>query len=217
MDATIAAPTLITSAVALFTICNPIGSLPVFLEIVKDRTPAQQKRIGAWVGVAVVVILSIALIAGTSILQIFGIDITAFKIAGSLLVATIGWAMLISKPSPVATNEGSGSPVVVPLAIPVVAGPGAIALAITFAHSYTNVLDYVLGVVVIVIVGAACSVTFFFAPSIAKVLGPAGMSVLTRVFGLLLLAIAVQSILTSLGTALPGLVGEPVPVPSSTP
>src|SRR3546814_9186912 len=76
----IAGPTFVTSAVALFTICNPIGSLPVFLEVTKDRTAQQQRRIGLAVGLAVIVILAIALVAGTYVLQIFGIDITAFKI-----------------------------------------------------------------------------------------------------------------------------------------
>lgn len=205
MDTAIAAPTLITSAVALFTICNPIGTLPVFLQVTDGRTPAQQRRIGLLVGLAVIVILAVSLLAGTWVLQIFGIDITAFKIAGNLLVAAIGWAMLLARPSPVATNDPAGSPVVVPLAIPVIAGPGAIALAITFAHSYTSVIDYVAGLGIVIVVGLICSAVLYFGPFVAKLLGPAGMNVLTRIFGLLLLAIAVQSIVTSLGEALPGL------------
>ncbi len=204
MSDTILAPTLITSAVALFTIANPIGTLPIFLEITKEMTPQQQRRTGVLVGFAVIVVLAIALIAGTWVLQAFGIDIVAFKIAGNLLVAAIGWAMLLDKQSPVASNGSKASPVVVPLAIPLVAGPGAIALAITFAHAYTSVLDYVAGVAIIVAVGLLVSVIYYFAPFIHRLLGPAGMSVLTRVFGLLLLAIAVQSILTSLGSAFPG-------------
>ena len=77
MDTTIAAPTLIASAVALFAICNPIGTLPVFLQVTAGRTPAQQRRIGLLVGLAVIVILAVSLIAGTWVLQIFGIHITA--------------------------------------------------------------------------------------------------------------------------------------------
>lgn len=208
MSDAIAGPTFVTSAVALFTICNPVGSLPVFLEVTKARTAQQQRRIGLAVGLAVVVILAIALVAGTFVLQLFGIDITAFKIAGNLLVASIGWAMLLARPSPVATNEGEGSPAVVPLALPVIAGPGAIALAITFAHAYTSVTDYAIGLAIIAVVGAACAVVLYFAPALHKLLGPAGMNVVTRVFGLLLLAIAVQAILTSLGQAFPVLAGS---------
>lgn len=206
MSDTILAPTLVTSAVALFTIANPIGTLPVFLEITKSMTPEKQRRTGALVGLAVIVVLVISLLAGTWVLNAFGIDITAFKIAGNLLVAMIGWAMLLDKQSPVASN-GDASPVVVPLAIPLVAGPGAIALAITFAHGYTGLLDYVWGVGIIVVVGLLVSLIYYFGPSIHRLLGPAGMSVLTRVFGLLLLSIAVQSILKSLGSVFPGWLG----------
>ena len=181
---TILAPTLITSAVALFTIATPIGTLPVFLQITEKLDPRAQRRTGLLVGVAVIVVL---------------------------LVATIGWAMLLDRQSPVAGTDGS-SPVVVPLAMPLVAGPGAIALAITFAHSYRSVLDYVGGAAIVVVVGALVSVIYYFGPSIHKLLGPSGMSVLTRVFGLLLLAIAVQSILLALGEAFPAW----APVPASS-
>ena len=208
MSDPISAPTLITSAVALFTIANPIGTLPVFLEVTKKMTPAQQRRTGALVGLAVIVVLAISLVAGTFILEAFGIDITAFKIAGNALVATIGWAMLLARQSPVAAADGDASPVVVPLAIPLVAGPGAIALAITFAHGYTGVIDYVAGLGIVVVVGLLVSVVYYFGPYIQRFLGVQGMSVLTRVFGLLLLAIAVQSILTALGSAFPGWVAS---------
>ena len=227
MDPAIAAPTLITSAIALFTITNPIGTLPIFLSLTSAQTPNQQRRTAVLVGIAVAIVLVVSLLAGNLILQAFGIDITAFKIAGNALVATIGWAMLVAKPGgPVAVNPGQ-SPVVVPLAIPVLAGPGAIALAITFSHSYTNAIDYVLGSVICVVVGLLVAAVFFVGPWVAKLLKQTGMSILTRIFGLLLLAIAVQSIMLALGDAFPGLfaVGghstlidtTAVPTPTSTP
>jgi len=205
MDEAIAAPTLITAAIALFTITNPIGTLPIFLSLTKGQTAAQQRRTAVLVGLAVAVVLVVALVAGNVILGWFGIDITAFKIAGNALVATIGWAMLTAKPGgPVSAKPGE-SPVVVPLAIPVLAGPGAIALAITFAHGYTEAIDYVFGAIVCVVVGLLVAVVFFVGPWVARLLKDTGMSILTRVFGLLLLAIAVQSILVALGDAFPGL------------
>lgn len=203
MDATIAAPTLITSAIALLTITNPIGTLPIFLSLTKDATPAKQRHMAIMIGLALIAVLAISLAAGTFILGLFGIDMTAFKIAGNLLVATIGWAMLTAKSSPVTVEPGQ-SPVVVPLAIPVLAGPGAIALVITFAHSYTTVLDWVAGAVTILVVGLIVGIVYFAGPTIAKLLKTTGMDILTRVFGLLLLSIALQTILSSLGEAFPG-------------
>jgi multiple antibiotic resistance protein len=198
----ISAPTLITSAIALITITNPIGSLPIFLNVTKDQKPAQQRRTGIWVGLAVVAVLVVSLLVGTYILQAFGIDITSFKIAGNLLVATIGWAMLTAKDNIVSATKDE-SPIVVPLAIPVIAGPGAISLVITYAHSYTTVLDYVGGVTIILIVGIIIGAVLYFGPEMARLLKPAGMSILTRVFGLLLLAIAIQTILSALTVAFP--------------
>lgn len=203
MDATITAPTLITSAIALLTITNPIGTLPIFLSLTKDATPAKQRHMAIMIGLAVIAVLAISLAAGTFILGLFGIDMTAFKIAGNLLVASIGWAMLTAKSSPITVAPGQ-SPVVVPLAIPVLAGPGAIALVITFAHSYTTVLDWVAGAVTILVVGLIVGIVYFAGPTIAKLLKTTGMDILTRVFGLLLLSIALQTILSSLGEAFPG-------------
>jgi len=229
MDASVAAPTIVTSAIALFTITNPIGTLPIFLSLTKDQKAAQQRRTAVLVGIAVAAVLLVALIAGTYILDAFGIDITAFKIAGNALVATIGWGMLTARAGGAISAAPGQSPIVVPLAIPVLAGPGAIALAITFAHDYTDVLDYVFGGIVCLIVGALVAVVFFVGPWVARLLGTTGMSILTRVFGLLLLAIAVQSILTALGDAFPGwfasgeqssilpLPGTPAPTVTVTP
>ena len=203
MDATISAPTLITSAIGLLTITNPIGTLPIFLNLTKDATPTKQRRMALLIGLAVIAVLAISLAAGNVILGLFDIDMTAFKIAGNLLVASIGWAMLTAKSSPITVGPGQ-SPVVVPLAIPVLAGPGAIALVITFAHSYTGVLDWVFGAATVLVVGIVVAAVYFAGPTIAKLLGTTGMSILTSVFGLLLLAIALQTILSSLGEAFPG-------------
>ena len=164
-----------------------------------------QRRMALLVGLAVIAVLAVSLAAGNLILRLFDIDMTAFKIAGNILVAMIGWAMLTAKASPVTVAPGQ-SPVVVPLAIPVLAGPGAIALVITFAHGYTTVLDWVAGAVIVIAVGALVGAVYFAGPTIAKLLKETGMQILTRVFGLLLLAIALQTILASLGEAFPGLV-----------
>jgi multiple antibiotic resistance protein len=202
MSSAISTPTLVTSAIALLTITNPIGSLPIFLNLTKDFGAARQRRVGLYVGLAVIVVLTVSLIAGKYILQGFGIDITSFRIAGNLLVASIGWGMLTAKKN-VLTVDDHESPVVVPLAIPLIAGPGAISLVITFANDYSSVFDYLAGIATVVVVGVVVALALFFAPRLAELVKPTGMSILTRVFGLLLLSIALQSILAALGDAFP--------------
>lgn len=204
----ISTPALIASGVALLTITNPIGSLPIFLNLTKEFPTQRQRRIGVWVGVAVFAVLVVSLFAGKYILQAFGIDITSFRIAGNLLVASIGWAMLTAKQN-IVTTDASSSPVVVPLAIPIIAGPGAISLIITFSESYSSIVDLLMGVVMILVVSLAIAVVLYFSPEVTKVVKPTAMSIVTRVFGLLLLSIAIQSILSALGDAFPVLTGTP--------
>lgn len=112
--------------------------------------------------VLVAVILVVALVAGVAGLQAFGINMNAFKMAGNLLVATLGWAMLTTKPL-AATVSGTASPVVVPLAMPLIAGPGAISLVITFAHGYTSAAAYIAGACIIIAVSAVITVALMFA------------------------------------------------------
>jgi multiple antibiotic resistance protein len=202
MDAGIEAPGLIAVAIALLTITNPIGSVPIFLGLTAGFDAAKQRRTALLVGVAVSAVLLVSLLVGKYVLAAFGIDLTSFRIAGNLLVASIGWAMLTAKTGGPAPGGGS-SPTVVPLAIPIIAGPGAISLVITFAEQHTGVLNLIGGAIAVLVVAAAIAVVLFFAPRLQKILGNSGMNILSRIFGLILLAIAVQSIIDALTDAFP--------------
>jgi len=196
---------LITAAVALFTICNPIGTLPVFLSLTQGRTMAQQRRVALMTGVGVMAVLTVSLLLGSTILQFFGVGVPALKIAGFLLVSSIAWAMMTRSGS-IMPAQNQGNPAIVPLAMPIVAGPGAIALVIAFAKENPAVTDYLWGVVIVAISAVATALIYFFGPYLAKLLGDAGMNIFQKVFGLILLAICVQQILTALPVVWPGLV-----------
>ncbi len=196
---------MITAAVALFTICNPIGTLPVFLSVTQGRTPAQQRRIAIMTGVGVLAILTVSLLLGSTILQFFGVGIPALKIAGFLFVASIAWAMM-TRSGAIMPAQNNGDPAIVPLAMPIVAGPGAIALVIAFAKENPALTDYLWGIVIVAISAVATALIYFFGPYLAKLLGEAGMNIFQKVFGLILLAICVQQILTAVPVVWPGLV-----------
>lgn len=196
-DTHLSVTTLVTAGVGLLTITNPLGTLPIFLGLTADYSPTRQRRTALLVGVAVAAVLVVALLAGQFLLDAFDIHIDSFKIAGGLLIAAVAWSMVTAKSSSFTADSGGRSPVVVPLAIPLLAGPGAIALAITFAHGYDEWLEWLVGVALCIVVGAAVAAIYAAGPWVARVLTPAGLEVLTRVFGLLLLAIAVQSILAN--------------------
>ena len=196
---------MITAAVALFTICNPIGTLPVFLSLTQGRTMAQQRRVALMTGVGVMAVLTVSLLLGSTILQFFGVGVPALKIAGFLFVSSIAWAMMTRSGS-IMPAQSQGNPAIVPLAMPIVAGPGAIALVIAFAKENPAVTDYLWGVVIVAISAVATALIYFFGPYLAKLLGDAGMNIFQKVFGLILLAICVQQILTALPVVWPGLV-----------
>lgn len=196
-DAHLSLTSLVTAAIGLLTITNPIGTLPIFLALTADDTPARQRRTALNTGIAVAVVLLIALLTGQLLLDVFDIHIDAFRIAGGLLIGSVAWSMVTAKPSSFQTDAGRRSPVVVPLAIPLLAGPGAIALAITFSHGYDEWIEWVVGGLLCVLVGGVVAAVYAAGPWVARILTPAGLEVVTRVFGLLLLAIAVQSILAN--------------------
>ena len=196
---------MITAAVALFTICNPIGTLPVFVSLTQGRTIAQQRRVALMTGVGVMAVLTVSLLLGSTILQFFGVGVPALKIAGFLFVSSIAWAMMTRSGS-IMPAQNQGNPAIVPLAMPIVAGPGAIALVIAFAKENPAFTDYLWGVVIVAISAVATALIFFFGPYLAKLLGDAGMNIFQKVFGLILLAICVQQILTALPDVWPGLV-----------
>ncbi|HET6301488.1 MarC family protein, partial [Microbacterium sp.] len=154
--------TLITAGVALFTICNPIGTIPVFLSVTANMEPAKQRRIALVTGLGVFAVLTLSLILGAVILQFFGISVASLKIAGFLFVATIAWAML-TKTGSILPTQNQGSPAIVPLAMPVVAGPGAIALVIAFGKDNPGLVDYLWGILIIAVSAIATAVIFFFA------------------------------------------------------
>ncbi len=202
---TITEPTLVTMGIALFTITNPIGTSPVFLALTSKMTIAQQRHVAIMAGVGVFGVLVVSLLLGTYVLDWFDIDVTSFKIAGFAFVATIAWGMMTKDGSPVTSN--GGSPAIVPLAFPVLAGPGAVALMVTFAHDYPAGIDYLWGLVIITITAVATAAVLWLAPYLIKVLKVEGMAIFTKVFGLILLAICVQSIFTALAVAFPALKG----------
>lgn len=201
---TINETTLITAGVALITICNPIGTIPVFLSVTAGTPAAKQRHIALMTGVGVFAVLTVSLLLGSLILQFFGIGVPALKIAGFLFVASIAWAMM-TKTGAIFPAQQNGNPAIVPLAMPIVAGSGAIALVIAFAKENPAFTDYLWGLLIILVSAVATAVIFYFAPYLAKLLGSAGMNIFQKLFGLILLAICVDQILTAMPSIWPGL------------
>lgn len=194
---------VITTIVALFAVMGILTLPPVFLTVTADKSSVERRRIALQTTLAVAITLVVAFAIGTYILQLFKIDMDAFEVAGALVVANMAWGMIMAKPSAIFKTDGR-NPAVIPLAIPKTAGPGAIATVIALNQVQTS--EAILGNLLAIAVVTILAMLFMLGSGrIEKVLGDGGLNIVGRVFGLLLLAIAITSIMGSLLNYFPGL------------
>ena len=198
--------------VGIFAILNPLGAIPIYLSLTADRRPMEMHRTAAKAAIAVAVILILAVWAGDALLAFFGIGLPAFRIAGGLLVLLIAIAMFHARTSPARQTdaeqteaESKNDIAVVPLAIPLLAGPGAISLAIVDAHQAGNWPEKLVFSLGIVAIGVIVWLVLRLAEPIGARLGTAGLNIATRVMGLILAAMAVQFMADGLLALFPGL------------
>ncbi len=198
--------------VGLFAILNPLGAIPLFLGMIADRESENMRRTALKTASAVTVILVLSIWVGDQVLGFFGIGIPAFRVAGGLLVLLIAIAMFHASTRPARHTDDESVEAeykadisVGPLAIPLLAGPGAISLVIVDAHQATGLLDKVFYSVSCVLAGLVVWWVLRLAEPIGARLGTSGLNIATRVMGLILAAMAVQFIVDGLKVLLPGL------------
>jgi multiple antibiotic resistance protein len=192
---------------SIFVLVDPIAAIPTFLAMTSQHCDQRRHMAvrAAWTCFIVLITFSIA---GTFIFQLSGITLAAFKIAGGLILGLIGLDMLRARRSPTKetpgeTEEGSGKEDVgiIPLGIPMLAGPGSISSVMVLMSQNS---DWQHAIVVICAIGATAAVSYVVlaaADRVSSYLGETGIRILTRMMGLLLLAIAVQFVLNGLKDA----------------
>lgn len=198
--------------VGIFAILNPLGAIPIYLSLMADRRPEEMRRTALKAAVAMAVILILAVWAGDGLLAFFGIGIPAFRIAGGLLVLIIAIAMFDARTSTArhtdaehAEAESKNDIAVVPLAIPLLAGPGAISLTIVDAHQAISFMDKLVFSLGILGVAAIVWMVLRLAGPIGARLGTGGLNIATRVMGLILASMAVQFMADGMLELFPGL------------
>ncbi len=203
---------IVTCFVALLAIMNPIGNIPLFLAMTEGNDPTQRRRTALVTALAVMVTLLVVAFAGDDILEAFGITIDDLRIAGGLVVLLIGISMLHSETSGIhnsaaETEEGrhKASAAIVPLAIPLTAGPGAMATVIVYAKSARGALDYAALAGAVAAASLATYLAFRAGTTVQRTLGVAGMNIMVRIMGLLLASIAVGMIAAGLKGVFPAL------------
>ena len=186
----------VTTLVALFAIVSPITSIPVFLTLTSGASVKERRKIAMQTAAVSGATLLIAYFVGDIILKLLSIQIEAFRIAGAFVIGAIGWSMVMGKKSSIFEAHANGA-MVVPLAIPLMAGPGAIATVIAIGNTDRGNVR-IADLVIILILSALTGILLLAAAPIEHGLGQQGLMVLTRIFGLLLLSIAVSTVMSSL-------------------
>lgn len=190
---------ILGTVVALLPLINPLAVAPTFLAITEGNTPAQRNQQLFRACIYMIVILVAFLVGGTFIMGFFGISIPGLRIAGGLLVAGIGSGMLMAAPRDEAQVQQEQAEAKAkrdiafsPLAMPMLSGPGAIAVTIGFTSLAKGWVDYLAIILGIVIVAVIIYTTLRLAGKIVLVIGHTGMNALTKVMGFLLLCVGIQ-------------------------
>jgi len=195
--------------ISLFAIIDPFGIIPIIIVFTAGMTAQKRDRVGRIASLAVLVILIAALLLGEAILSFFGISIHSFRTAGGILLLLMAINMLIGDKPKLTPDDTEGdatsSVAIVPLSTPLLAGPGAISTVILDAHKGSNVGHYGAMALVLVVLSLIVWITFLIAPWVSRRLGKIGSSIVTRMMGLLLAAIAVEFIAGGLRGLFPAL------------
>ena len=197
---------LAASFTSLFSVVNPVAALPVFLTVTEHHDLSERSGIARKASISMFFVLLTFLLAGTYILSFFGISLSGIKIAGGLVILRAGFSMLNpEKGGRKLTDEDQTAaqelddPSFSPLAMPLLSGPGSIAVVIGFGAQAQGIFDYVVSGVSVFIVCMLTYVLLRLSPRIVKFIGKSGMTVMTRMMGFIALTIGVQFIINGIG------------------
>jgi multiple antibiotic resistance protein len=186
---------------SIFFLVDPFAAIPSFIAITESAEPERRKRMARKAALTCFIVLTSFALAGQLIFRMFGITLPAFEIAGGLILLLIGLDMLEAKRSP--TQEAHGDTEegvakedagIVPLGIPMLAGPGAISSVMVLVGPVPSLLHWQMGAI-LGSIGVTCLVSYWVlagAGRVRSVLGETGIRILVRIMGLLLVALAMQ-------------------------
>jgi len=198
--------------IGLLAIVNPIGIVPVFMGLTRHLSAPERSRVGLRAAVTVGMVLVVALLMGEALLSFFGISLDSFRVAGGILILLMAISMLHGGISPAKQTseeaqdaEEKESIAVVPLGMPLLAGPGAISTIIIYSHRGHGLTHLALLLSIALSLALLTWLALRAAPAIAARLGRTGLNIVTRIMGLILAAIGVEFMANGLRQLFPGL------------
>jgi multiple antibiotic resistance protein len=215
MDGMLPIASYVKVFVAMIVIVNPLGIMPVFVAMTPHAGESERKKIARIASITVMVVLLISAVLGERVLEMFGISIASFKVGGAILILTAALSMMQAMPSrdkqtpeEAKEAEDKASIAVVPLAIPLLAGPGAMSTIIIYASQKKTFLHVALVCGVAIAVALGTWLALRIASKVGSRMSKTTVNVATRIMGLLLAALAVEIFAGGIVELIPAL-GKP--------
>lgn len=196
---------LIASFTSLFSVVNPITAMPIYLSLTEGDTDREKIQTARKASIYMFFVLLIFLLIGTYILSFFGISLPGIRIAGGLVIVRAGFSMLNpEKGGRKLTEEDEEAAMekedvsFSPLAMPLLSGPGSIAVVIGFGSQAQGITDYMIHGGAVFLVALTAYLILRIAPALVKFIGQTGMTVITRMMGFIALAIGIQFVINGI-------------------
>lgn len=198
--------------IGIFLIVNPIGIAPIFYSLTQEEEEADRKNIARLATLTSTGVLLGSALIGKSILTFFGVSIPAFRIAGGILLLLISLSMLNAQrprtkytKREAAEAEDRDNIAIVPIAIPIITGPGAISATVLYGAQASSFLDHLFLVAACLLVGGTIYIALILSPAMRRVLGRTGNNIISRLFGVILASLGVEFIVQGALELFPGL------------
>lgn len=196
---------------ALIAILNPWGALPMFLAMTGSSSPEERKHIAWTIGLSVATVLTFTAVAGEALLSFFGISVASFQVGGSILLLLMAIGMMYGKRKEGERADSATdmeSIAVVPLSVPLLAGPGSISTVIIYANLSSSWLHKGMIIACVFLASLITWLILRAATRLGSFIGALGLNIASRLMGLLLAAIAVEFFTRGIVRLLPGLAGN---------
>jgi len=198
--------------VAMIIMMNPLGSLSIFLQLTNRYSPSHQRQTAIQCGLSITIIMVITIWLGSQLLDLLGITIASFRFAGGIILLLTGLSMLQSKESPMshtpqddAAAKERTSIAIVPLALPIIIGPGSISTLIIQTSDYPNMIYKAWLSLLCIVLAIGMFYLLYFGSMIGKFVGESVIKLITRIMGMIIMAIAVGMLSNGLVGLIPAL------------
>ncbi|HXZ10326.1 MAG TPA: YchE family NAAT transporter [Paraburkholderia sp.] len=203
---------IIKSFISLLALINPIGAIPFFMSLTQQQTDDERRRTIRIASISVFCVITVTTLLGQQIISFFGISVGSLEVGGGIIMLLMAISMLNaqignSRSTPEERHEAElkDNIAVVPLAIPLLTGPGSISTVIVYSANFRHWYDRVSLVAIGALLAVICFFSLRLAEPIARWIGRTGINIGTRLMGLMLSALAVEFIVDGLKALLPNL------------